>query len=98
MYAQFKKKSPFDFELPQDPKIGGYAIVCDNVSDVSLGLLCDNRAQDMGGTNLYFREEMRTKKGEDLRIINDGSEKTGDGLNLYESRITESGRATVSST
>jgi hypothetical protein len=36
----------------------------------------------MGGTNLYFREEMRTKKGEDLRIINDGSEKTGDGLNL----------------
>ncbi|PLW11002.1 hypothetical protein PCASD_23102 [Puccinia coronata f. sp. avenae] len=24
-------------------------------SNVSLGLLCDNRAQDMGGTNIYFK-------------------------------------------
>jgi hypothetical protein len=96
MYAQFKKKSPFDFELPQDPKIGGYAIVCDNVSDVSLGLLCDNRAQDMGGTNLYFREEMRTK-GEDLRIIMMSLKRLVMSSIFKRARITETGIATVSS-
>jgi hypothetical protein len=31
-------------------------------SNVSLGLLCANRSQVMGGTNIYFREEMRTNE------------------------------------
>jgi hypothetical protein len=51
-----------------------------------------------GGPKSIFQGRDEDKKGEDLRIINDGSEKTGDGLNLYESRIKEPGRATVSST
>jgi hypothetical protein len=35
--------------LPSNPEIWWLALI------VSLGLLCDNRAQDMGGTNIYFK-------------------------------------------
>jgi hypothetical protein len=65
---------------------------------VSLGLLCDNRSQDVGGTNLYFREEMREKKGEGLRIIMMGLKRLVMGSICRKAGITEPGRATVSST
>jgi hypothetical protein len=64
---------------------------------VSLGLLCDNRAQDMRGTNLYFRERMRTKEEDLSRIIMSLKRLVMSSI-LKREKLAEPGRATVSST
>jgi hypothetical protein len=50
----------------------------------------------MGGTNLYFRERMRTKE-EDLRIIMMSLKRLVMSSIFKRARIAEPGRATVSS-
>jgi hypothetical protein len=50
----------------------------------------------MGSTNLYFREEMRTK-GEDLQIIMMSLKRLEMSSIFKREGITEPGRATVSS-
>ena len=63
---------------------------------VILGLLGENRAQDMGGTNLYFREEWRTSEVERI-IMMMGLIRLVMSSISKRAGITELGRATVSS-
>jgi hypothetical protein len=53
---------------------------------VSLGLLCENRAQ------IYISGEDEDKRGE-LKMNNNESEKTGNELNLEESKSSRTGQS-----